>query len=89
LNDIFFDKLTNCFKLNVRYRIFFVLHKDRNNYNKITNFFSNFFKICRQQKLAFVRKTNSLYIRTLNYIKTIEEITLIKQVNALKIAIIK
>jgi len=81
--------LTNCFRSNVCYRTFFVLYKDCNDHNKVTNLFNNFFKTCRQQELAFVCKNNLLYIKASNYIKTIEKITLIKQVNVLKIAIIK
>jgi len=66
-----------------------VLHRDCNNYSKVTNLFSNLFRICKRQEFAFVYKNDLLYIRALNYIKIIEKITLIKQINASKIAIIE
>ena len=81
--------MTNCSKSNVYHWAFFVSHKDRNDYSKIIDLFSNLFRTRKRQELAFVRKNNLLHIKVLDYIKLVEKITLTKQVNTSKIAIIE
>ncbi len=81
--------MTNCFRSNACYRVFFVLYRNCNNYSRVIDLFSNFSRTCRQQKLAFVCKNNLLYIRVLDYIETVEKIISTKQIDVSKIAIVK